>query len=239
MKIFAPAKLNLCLDVLKETVSGRHKIQTIYLELKNPHDTIEIKETRLSDRVSTSNKHENRLITHENNLAFKALKLFKQKTGIKKFFEIKIHKKIPLSSGLGGASSDAAAVLKGLNKLCKTNLSTKKLLSLAAKLGSDVPFFIIGGCALGTNFGEKLTPLPIPKNLKIKLHFPKLKTFPPLNKTANAYAALNLKRCGKNKSKTKSKKFLIENIHNDFETIFAVQKGHHICGSGPTTFTIS
>ncbi len=237
MKIHAPCKINLCLDVLKKTSSGKHKIQTIYLELKNPNDAIEIKETRLCDKVSILNQPENRLITMESNLAFKALQLFKQKTGIKKFFEIKIHKKIPIASGLGGASSDAAAVLKGLNKLCKTNLSIKQLLSLASRLGSDVPFFIIGGCAIGTNFGEKLKPLPVPKNLKIKLFFPKKKTFPSLNKTANAYAALDLSRCGKNKSKTLSKKFLIENIHNDFETIFAVPKGRHLCGSGPATFT--
>lgn len=236
MKIKAFPKINLALDVLKKSASGKHKIQTVYLEIKNIHDTIEIKEAKVSNDTSTSN-----------DLIFQAIQLFKKETGVKKFFKVKIKKAIPFSSGLGGVSSDAAAVLKALNKLCKAKLSQKKLLSLSSKLGSDVPFFIIGGCAFGTNFGEKLTPLPLPKNLKIKLILPKRKTFPPLNKTANAYAALDLKLCGRNKNKTRllvkalktnSKKLILENIHNDFETLFAVPEKTNLCGSGPATFRI-
>ncbi len=156
------------------------------------------------------------------NLAFLALKLLKKTYKIKKFARITIKKNIPLSSGLGGASSDAAATLKGLNTLWHLKISPKKLLRLAAKLGMDVPFFIIGGTALGTHFGEKITPLPALKNIKFQI-FPKPENsqsyhlskhhdrnnsiisahLDPFAKTALAYASLDLSICGKNLAKTK------------------------------------
>lgn len=176
----------------------------------------------------------------------------------KKFVQIIIEKNIPVSSGLGGASSDAAAVLKGLSKFWSLKIPTEKLLSLAAKLGMDVPFFILGGTAIGTRYGEKITPLPPLKNIKFKI-FPTAASRSEralTSKTSAAYASLDLSLCGKNKSKTaelikiiknqskfSKKKFtekLQENIHNDFETLSfnknLLKKGHHLSGSGPSTF---
>lgn len=188
------------------------------------------------------------LIPLEKNLAFLALKLIKRTYKIKKFASITIIKNIPLSSGLGGASSDAAATLKGLNKLWNLKISQKKLLALAAKLGMDVPFFIIGGTALATHFGEKITPLPPIKNIKFKI-FPQSAESPKsLSKTATAYSSLDLSLCGKKISQTKlllsaikksDKKAILSTLHNDFEHAIKshTKPGHHLSGAGPSTFS--
>jgi 4-diphosphocytidyl-2-C-methyl-D-erythritol kinase len=181
---------------------------------------------------------------HENdNLAHKALLLLKRTYKIKKFVAITITKNISLSSGLGGSSSDAAATLKGLNKLWNLKISTKKLLSLAAKLGMDVPFFIIGGTVLATHFGEKVKALKPIKSIKFKVSPVSSSS---TSKTASAYSSLDLSLCGKNLTQTKvllnaiskrDKKSIIANLHNDFETLTPQKNGHHLSGSGPSTFT--
>jgi 4-diphosphocytidyl-2-C-methyl-D-erythritol kinase len=247
MKIFAPAKINLCLDILKKTESGFHEIQTVFQEIPDLTDEIEIEETEKKDEIII-----NAPVKTEENLAYKALQLIKKTFKIKKFARIVIKKNIPLSSGLGGASSDAAAVLKGLNKLWDLKLSTKNMTELAAQIGADVPFFITGGTALGTHFGEKTTPLPSIKCIKFKINSPK--TWPKIpasigesTKTKNMYESIDLSVCGKNKQKTKDlldgikngdKNAIIKNLHNDFEAILPVKKEQHLSGSGPATFSI-
>ncbi|MDP2642739.1 MAG: 4-(cytidine 5'-diphospho)-2-C-methyl-D-erythritol kinase [Candidatus Peregrinibacteria bacterium] len=253
MQITAYAKVNLCLDILGKTPSGYHEISTIFHEIKNFKDIIEINKTKLSDEVSIAKGVKKSPIqTHKTeiklseNLAKKALDLFKKTFKIKDFVSIKIHKNIPISSGLGGASSDAAAVLKGLSEIFKLNLSEKRLMFLAEQIGMDVPFFIIGGTALGTHYGEKITKLPDinPSLLKIKI-FPK--SSPLKEKTSQAYAALDLSKCGKNKAKTAllitaiktgNKALILENLHNDFETLLEkpLPKNTHLSGSGPSVF---
>ncbi|MFA7685185.1 MAG: 4-(cytidine 5'-diphospho)-2-C-methyl-D-erythritol kinase, partial [Candidatus Gracilibacteria bacterium] len=164
---------------------------------------------------------------------------------IKKFVKIKIKKNIPFASGLGGGSSDAAAILKGLNKLWKLKLSKSSLADLGAKLGMDVPFFIYGGTALGEHYGEKITKLPTIKNIKFKIYPGKTPLIS--QKTQTAYQKLSLKKCGQNLFKTKlliqgiktkNKKLIIENLHNDFETVTKVSINHHLSGAGPTSFTV-
>ncbi len=246
IKLKAPAKINLCLDIFKRTSSGYHEIQTVFHELPDLADELEIYETKESDHVATAYgskfTYTKRLIKEEDNLAYKALKLLKQTQSIKKNAKIVIHKRIPIASGLGGASSDAAATLKGLNQLWNLNLSTEKLLDLAFQLGADVPFFILGGTALGEHFGEKLTPLLPIKCVDFEIQ---AQENPQENKTAQMYASLDLSLCGKNTEKTKlllkgiekqDSKLIIQNLHNDFETLTPPQKNHHLTGSGPTTF---
>lgn len=277
IKIHASAKINLCLDILKKTSSGYHKIQTIFQEIPEIYDEIKIENTKNSDNLSIIYGHKfssaKSIIQKNKNLAFLALQLLKKTCGKKlnqqiqeKFARIIIKKNIPISSGLGGAASDAAAILKGLNKLWNLKLSQKKLLQLAAKLGKDVPFFIIGGTALGTNYGEKITILPRIKNLKFKIFNESAKKNYNLNtnsvpgrstsKTRSAYIALNIKLCGKNFAKTKQlikilknkkiqskkqfKKILPKLFHNDFKTLKIYKnlpRNHHLSGSGPSTFT--
>ena len=138
MKITAYAKVNLCLDILEKTPSGYHEIRTIFHEIKNFKDILEINKTKLKDEVSIAHdlkkspdqKGKTEIKLSEN-LAKKALDLLKKTFNIKDFVSIKIHKNIPISSGLGGASSDAAAVLKGLSELFKLNLSEKQIKELA------------------------------------------------------------------------------------------------------------
>lgn len=242
--------------------SGYHKVQIIFQEIPEIYDKIKIKNTQNSDNISIIYKPNRTLSNHSKNMAFLALQLLKKtckkklsRQIPKKFAHITIKKNIPVSSGLGGASSNAAAVLKGLNKFWDLKLQQKKLLALAAKLGKDVPFFIIGGTALGTNYGEKITTLPSIKNLKFKIF---TKSATTSDKTGLAYAALNISLCGKNSVKTKQlikilknknskitrkhfKKKLTQLLHNDFETLKAYKnlpKNHHLSGSGPSTFTV-
>lgn len=253
MQITAYAKVNLCLDILEKTPSGYHEIRTILHEIKNFKDILEINKTKLKDEVSIAHdlkktpvQKGKTEIKPQENLAKKALDLFKKTFNIKDFVSIKIHKNIPISSGLGGASSDAAAVLKGLSELFKLNLSEKRLLYIAEQIGMDVPFFIVGGTALGTHFGEKITKLPDINQelLSIKI-FPKSSELK--EKTRSAYENLDLSKCGKNKAKTElvlkgieagDKKLIIENLHNDFETLLEkpLPKSNHLSGSGPSFF---
>lgn len=255
IQIFAPAKINLCLDIIKKSSSGKHEILTIFKDDYSIKDEIKIFNSREVDIVSIAQASkktpiQNIKISPKNNLAYKALKLIKSTYKIKKHVKIVIKKGIPLSSGLGGASSDAAAVLKGLNELWKLKLSLKDLTKLASKLGTDVSFFLIGGVAVGRHFGEILTPLSPINKIKFKIN--PLKKWPPLpkninskDKTAQMYKNINLSKCGKNIHKTKAliqaikdenSQEIIKNLHNDFETIIPAPKGHHLSGSGPATF---
>ncbi|MBI5753941.1 4-(cytidine 5'-diphospho)-2-C-methyl-D-erythritol kinase [Candidatus Peregrinibacteria bacterium] len=260
IKIHAPAKINLCLDVIKKTSSGYHEIQTIFQEIPEIYDEITIKTAKKSDNLSTSFgpkiSKQKPPVQKNKNITFLAIQLLKKTCPKKlsgKFVSIAIKKNIPISSGLGGASSDAAAVLKGLNKLWNLKIPTKKLQTLAAKLGMDVPFFIMGGTALGTHFGEKITLLPPLKDIKFKI-FPE--STDKSSKTQSAYASLDLSLCNKNSNKTKLlikilkknnvtkkalRKAILATIHNDFETLTTrknLPKHHHLSGSGPGTFTV-
>lgn len=244
LRIFAPAKINLCLDILKKSSNGYHKIQTILQTVDSLRDTITIKASREKDILSIVKGPKKLPIQNpESTLPFKALRIIKMYCKVKKFVEIKIEKNIPLSSGLGGFSSDSAAILKGLNQFWALQLREKQLIILAIKLGMDVPFFINGDTALATNYGEKLTPLKPLKGLKfeIKTH----SSSSDQNKTKNAYRQLDLKNCAQNLHKTKKllqaieasdNQQIIQNLHNDFETIYPTKKDQHLSGSGPSIF---
>lgn len=244
MQILASAKLNLCLDILKKDSNGYHQIQTVIHEEKSLHDVLEINEPKDKDNVSILNTPSfPQNVATTRNLAYQALQLLKDTYKIKKFADIQIQKNIPIASGLGGGSSNAAATLKGLNKLWKLDLSEKELLQLAAKLGCDVAFFIVGGTSLATNYGEIIKPLkPIQG---IEFNITAISSANP-EKTKSAYAAVDLAKCAKNLEKTTkllaaieacNNQEIIENLHNDFETVFPVATGRHLCGSGPSAFT--
>jgi 4-diphosphocytidyl-2-C-methyl-D-erythritol kinase len=96
------------------------------------------------------------------NLAWRAAELLQNKLNVRQGVRIFLEKKIPVAAGLAGGSSDAAAVLRGLNKLWGCGLSLEELLALGSELGSDVPFCVQGGAALATGRGDELVPLPSP-----------------------------------------------------------------------------
>jgi 4-diphosphocytidyl-2-C-methyl-D-erythritol kinase len=151
------AKLNLFLQVLNKRKDNYHNIKTIF-ERISLCDKIVISPRR--DKLIKIRCNDPAVPEDESNLCFKSAKLLQEGLRKKEGLDIKITKYIPVGAGLGGGSSNAAAVLLGLDKLWKLNLSRKKLCDLAAKVGSDVPFFIYNtSFALGRGRGEKIKPL--------------------------------------------------------------------------------
>ncbi len=118
----------------------------------------------------------------------KAARLLQQTTGSDKGAVISLKKTIPIAAGLGSGATDAAATLIGLNRLWELNIPHQKLADLAAKLGSDVAFFLYGGTALGKGRGEQITPLPPISQLWLVLLQPPIEPMP--NKTAQLYSQL-------------------------------------------------
>lgn len=165
MKIRAPAKINLRLKVVGKRADGYHLLDTIMVPV-SLYDEIEIHKLRIAP---TQEKTADELIkitcddpavpAGEENLAYRAAQLMlKNRRGVPAV-HIHIRKRIPLGAGLGGASTDAAATLVGLNRLFKLRLSFPKLEKMALSLGADVPFFIRARPARARGIGERLSPL--------------------------------------------------------------------------------
>ncbi len=155
LRQFSFAKINLGLRILGKRKDGFHEIETVFqtISLKDEIDFCPIN----NDIKLTSDSPF--CPSDQTNLVFKAASLLKQHTKTSKGCHIILKKKIPVGAGLGGGSSNAATTLVALNKIWNTQLTTKELNKLAVHLGSDVPFFIYGGIALGKGKGEKLTQI--------------------------------------------------------------------------------
>lgn len=159
------AKLNLYLEVLNIRKDKFHNIKTIF-ERINLHDTIILKSRTDKQIKIFSNSKE--IPRNSSNLAFRSAKLLQDDLAAAKGVDIKIIKRIPVGSGMGGGSSNAATVLLGLNKLWKLNLSKEKLVNFAKKIGSDVPFFIYDcSFAFGTGRGDNILPLNLLSSTKL------------------------------------------------------------------------
>lgn len=154
MEIVAPAKINLSLEVLGRREDGYHELVTV-LHTIDLTDRLTIEDSR-----TITVKHLGPPIKEERNLVFQAANLLQRETGCSSGATITLEKAIPMASGMGGGSSDAASALKALNIFWNLKLPISDLTHLAALLGADVPFFIHGGCALIQGRGEILTPLP-------------------------------------------------------------------------------
>jgi len=153
----AHAKINLGLRILGRRPDGYHEIETLFQEI-SLHDTLEIRERPQGIALTCSRPD---LPVNEKNLVHRAASLLLRNCGAGRGCDLALEKRIPVGAGLGGGSSDAAATLKGLNQLWQLGLSEGRLLELAGQLGSDVPFFILGGAAVGRGRGEQLQPLRI------------------------------------------------------------------------------
>ena len=150
----AYAKINLTLSVSEKRPDGYHNITTI-MQSVTLFDTLYISK---SDEIKLTCSRR-KLPTGIDNLAYRAADLFFKHTGITGGALITLQKYIPVAAGLAGGSTDAAAVLRGLNRLYNTELSTDELMKLGRNLGADVPFCITGGTALATGIGDSLTPI--------------------------------------------------------------------------------
>ncbi len=157
LELHSPAKINLILEILYRREDGFHELKTVMQELEYG-DLLRIEEVQ-ADRLEFYCDHPD-LPTGEENLAYRAALLLQDCYARGRGARLTLSKRIPIAAGLGGGSSNAAAVLKGLNALWKLNLSLEQLQELAAGLGSDVPFFLYGGTALAKGRGEQIVSLP-------------------------------------------------------------------------------
>jgi len=153
--VAAPAKVNLTLDVTEKRADGYHTVCSVMQSISlcdrltlTPHESI---------RLTCSDAN---LSCGEDNLAVRAARLFFAQTGLHGGVTIDLEKKIPMQAGLGGGSSDAAAVLFGLNELYAAGLSTGQLCEMGAALGADVPFALAGGTKRAEGIGTKLHDAP-------------------------------------------------------------------------------
>ena len=149
------AKINLNLDITGVSSDKKYHTVEMVLQSVDVYDTITVS---VDDEISVKCNAD--LPENEDNIAYKAATAFFKETEISGGAYIKIKKRIPSAAGLGGGSSDAAAVIVALNMLYETNLETSELEAIAEKIGSDVPFFIDGGTQLAEGRGTILSPLP-------------------------------------------------------------------------------
>jgi len=164
MLLTAPAKINLSLSVLGKRPDGFHDIESHFVTITLA-DTLTL-EPASEFQFTCSDAA---LPYDDGNLAVRAARRFFETVRVTPAVRIHLEKKIPHGAGLGGGSSDAAAVLRGLNTLHGSPLAPETLHALAAELGSDVPFFLAGGSALCRGRGELIKPAPFPHRLPLLL----------------------------------------------------------------------
>jgi len=156
----AAAKINLYLDILGRRSDGYHEIESIIQSVRL-YDKIIL---RLKGREIKIRCTHPKIPLDEENTCYRAAEMLLTVLGMRQGLEIEIQKNIPIGSGLGGGSADAAATLIGMRKLFQIDIPFSDLSKLALELGSDVPFCLIGGTALVRGRGEKIIPLPLLKN---------------------------------------------------------------------------
>ena len=253
LTVLAPAKLNLTLEVLAKRQDGFHEIRSV-IQTVSLCDSLRF---QLSQNVELKSDMSDWI--PEESLVSKAAALLQEVTGCSKGATIEVSKRIPLVSGLGGDSSDAAATLRGLNKLWGLGLSLEELLELASRLGSDVFFFLHGGTALVEGRGERVTLLPPFPRTWALLVVPSVPRLP--GKTKQLYASLKTSHYTDGRiterlveALRESREFTPSFLFNTFENVvftrsseIDVYRKHivklgaadvHLAGSGPALFTL-
>jgi 4-diphosphocytidyl-2-C-methyl-D-erythritol kinase len=220
IRLRAFAKINLGLRILAERPDGYHEIRTIYQTIAL-HDRLEISLRKAGEgiRLECDNPE---IPSGEENLVYRACDLWRRARGFRGGVRMRLEKMIPAGSGLGGASSDAAATLEGLERLTGEKLPPRLRFSLAAQLGSDVPLFLLGGRVLGCGRGEEVYPLPDLPPRKCLVVFPGF----PIS-TAEAYREAGLRLTNKGKARSINDfgawpRFPLMNwgpVENDFERV--------------------
>jgi 4-diphosphocytidyl-2-C-methyl-D-erythritol kinase len=170
MKIKAPAKTNLFLRVVRKRGDGYHEIETIFLPLESPSDTVTLTDSNAGKLSVTCSIP---ALSGPENICHKAASAFAKSAKIRPAWKIHIKKNIPVTAGLGGGSSDAAAVLKLLRAKYPKIISEAEITALAVKVGADVPFFLNPVPSLATGIGEKLKPLDVKCEIPLVMVFPK------------------------------------------------------------------
>ncbi len=156
----AYAKINLCLDIVGRRENGYHELDGVMQSI-TLCDLLTVRYEASEERtVSMTAQGNPDMPTDGRNLAVKAAALFLETVGLGGRVEIELQKRIPMAGGLAGGSTDAAAVLRALNRLTEKELSAEDLCALGARLGADVPFCIVGGAQRTQGIGDVLTPVP-------------------------------------------------------------------------------
>ncbi|MFA5527313.1 MAG: 4-(cytidine 5'-diphospho)-2-C-methyl-D-erythritol kinase [Peptostreptococcales bacterium] len=251
IKLKARAKINLALDVVRKRDDGYHDVRMIMQQI-DLFDEIEIRKIPKKIIYIQSNRRYSH--SYKNDMTYKAANLLYHQFNIHEGIEIKVQKKIPVAAGLAGGSTDAAAVLLGVNQLFNLGLKKEELMDMALPLGADVPFCILGGCALAEGIGEKLTPLKAlnafvvlcKPNMRIstksvyeKLKLNEIKEHPPIEKIISFVENqdfLGLRRNTKNllESVTLEENHVVKVIKNALLDTHA--EVALMSGSGPTVF---
>ena len=209
------SKVNIGLKVLSQRDDGYHNIYTIFQEL-NFGDSIDIEKRDHGFKIIANVDW---VPTNKSNICYKAYTEIKKEFSEVKGIHIKIDKKIPIGSGLGGGSANAAALLKGIKNIYKLEVTESKLEEIAGKVGADVPFFIRGKTQLGEGIGDKLTQLPKAIIGTYLLVIPKISI-----RTEWAYSVIKNRLNNQNKN-AKFSSFINEDysslqiFENDFEQI--------------------
>ncbi len=164
LRLLAPAKVNLTFEALGRRADGYHEARTA-LQAISLADEISFESAAdlslaVGPPLAGALPSAASVPTGDDNLVMQAARLLRREAGVREGAAIRLRKRIPAAAGLGGGSSDAAAALRGLRRLWGLDLGADALRELAARLGSDVPFFVTGGAALAEGRGERLTPLP-------------------------------------------------------------------------------
>jgi 4-diphosphocytidyl-2-C-methyl-D-erythritol kinase len=245
----APAKINLFLRVLRKRADGYHDIVSLMQKITLYDELI------FSPRSQgvVLNCPGTNLPTNDNNLVIRAVKAIFDYCDYQSGMEITLVKKIPLTAGLGGGSSDAATTLIALNQICSLKLKKDELIKLGAKIGADVPFFVFGNNALASGVGDQLESLQTLPKLNLVLIKPQFEL-----STKMVYENLNL-RLTRGKNNYSIPRFLkmgdiIRELHNDLESVSLEMHpeladlkkmllrhgalGALMSGSGPTVFGI-
>ena len=213
-----PAKINLGLFILGKRPDGYHDLETLF-QMVSLYDTVELES--LENRIELI-CDDPKVPTDDSNLMIRAARLLQEtvpeKTGLGCRMVLK--KKIPMAAGLAGGSGNAAGVLVGLNRLWDLKLKTGDLSKIAARLGSDIPFFLCAPSALGEGRGERLTPLQPPKKFHVIVVFPRVSMA-----TAEVFQALSFDLTKNSKNIKILREFfsrsditsLGAHLHNDLE----------------------
>lgn len=256
MRLKALAKINLGLDVLRRKEDGYHEVKMI-MQTINLHDQIHMRKIEEEEIKIRTNLYY--LPNNESNLAYKAAKMLKDEFNLPGGVSIHLKKVIPVAAGMAGGSSDAAAVLFGMNKMYGLKLSMQELMDRGVKLGADVPYCIMRGTALAEGIGEKLTKLPAmpkchiliakpPINVSTKfvyenLHANDLKPedHPPVDAQIEALKEGNLEKLVANMGNVLERVTVPEYpVINDMKQMMldCGALGSMMSGSGPTVFGI-
>lgn len=167
MVIFCYAKMNLTLEILGKRADGYHEVRMV-MQTIGLADRLEV---AAADELSLTCS--NPVLATPDNLVYRAGRLLQEEYGVRMGAALRLEKHIPVAAGLGGGSSDAAGTIVALNRLWDLRLSLSEQQRVAARLGSDVPFFLTGGTALATGRGEKITPLPpLPRHWVVLVMLP-------------------------------------------------------------------